>query len=55
MQHYLYEPQYGNEQLRIIEEQEEEVAAAVAATAEEQDVPIVENEEPEPSQAGADW
>ena len=46
---YLYEPQYSDEQLKLLEE-----TAAAAATAEAEDLPVAE-EEPGMARAGADW
>ena len=39
---YLYEPQYSDEQLRVMEEQE--AAEAAAATAEAEDLPAADEE-----------
>ena len=47
---YLYEPQYSDEQLQLIEEQE----AAAAATAEAEGLKVAD-EEPGMARAGADW
>ena len=47
---YLYEPQYSDEQLQLIEEQE----AAAAATAEAEGLTVAD-EEPGMARAGADW
>ncbi|CAL8286173.1 unnamed protein product [Boreogadus saida] len=48
---YLYEPQYSDEKLKLLEEQE---AASAAATAEAEDLPVAD-EEPARARAGADW
>ncbi|CAL8286165.1 unnamed protein product [Boreogadus saida] len=48
---YIYEPQYSDEKLKLLEEQE---AAAAAATAEAEDLPVAD-EEPAMARAGADW
>ncbi|XP_056449914.1 uncharacterized protein LOC130385435 [Gadus chalcogrammus] len=47
---YLYEPQYSDEQLQLIEEPE----AAAAATAEAEGLKVAD-EEPGMARAGADW
>lgn len=49
---YLYEPQYSDEQLRMMEEQE---AVGAASAAEEQDLLGGQEEEPGQTRAGADW
>ncbi|XDV17632.1 hypothetical protein PO909_023464 [Leuciscus waleckii] len=48
---YLYEPQYSDEQLRMMEEQE---VVGAAAAAEEQDLLGGQEEEPGQTRAGAD-
>ncbi|XP_055050357.1 uncharacterized protein [Misgurnus anguillicaudatus] len=49
---YLYEPQYSNEQLRMMEEQE---AVEAAAAPDEQDLLGGQEEEPEQARVGSDW
>ncbi|KAK2905457.1 hypothetical protein Q8A67_007256 [Cirrhinus molitorella] len=49
----LYEPQYSDEQLRMMEEQE--AVRAAAAAAEEQDLLGGQEEEPGQTRAGVDW
>ncbi|CAL8397898.1 unnamed protein product [Boreogadus saida] len=48
---YLYEPQYSDEQLKLLGGQE---GAAAAATAEADDLPVAD-EAPGMARAGADW
>ena len=55
---YLYEPQYSDEQLRVMEEQE--AAEAATDTAEADALPAADHlpaadEEPATARAGADW